>query len=455
MFDKVLIANRGEIALRVIRACKELGLKTVAVFSTADRDALHVRFADESVCIGPPPSAESYLLPKAIIAAAEITNADAIHPGYGFLAENADFAQICIDHDLVWLGPSPSVIEKMGNKSEAKRTMQAAGCPVIPGSDGPVLTAADAKRYAEELRLPVMIKAVAGGGGRGMRLVLRMESVEAAFEMARAEAESSFNNGDLYIEKAVIEPRHVEIQILGDGNGHCIHLGERDCSTQRRHQKLIEESPSPIVDSALRQRMGSVAANAAAAAGYQSAGTMEFLVDREGNFYFMEMNTRIQVEHPVTEMVTGIDLVKEQLRVAQGEPLLAQSEIRFEGHAIECRINAEDASRSFMPSPGKITALNIPGGPGIRVDTHIYQGYSIPPFYDSLIAKLIAHGRDRTEAIARMRRALDEFVVEGVKTTVPFHKSVLGTEAFVSGNLHTKWIEDLMEREAAAKVAAA
>ncbi len=454
MFDKVLIANRGEIALRVIRACKELGIKSVAIFSTADRDSLHVRFASESVCIGPPPSAESYLAPKVIIAAAEITNSDAIHPGYGFLAENADFAQICIDHDIVWLGPPPAVIEKMGNKSEAKRTMQAAGCPVIPGSDGPVANAADARKLAEEIGLPIMIKAVAGGGGRGMRMVMRLEQLEAAFEMARAEAEASFNSGDLYIEKAIIEPRHVEIQILGDGNGHCIHLGERDCSTQRRHQKLIEESPSPAVDAKLRARMGQVAASAAAAVNYSSAGTMEFLVDRDGNFYFMEMNTRIQVEHPVTEMVTGMDLVKEQLRVAQGHPLPRQEEIRFSGHAIECRINAEDPARSFMPSPGRITALNIPGGPGIRVDTHVYQGYSIPPFYDSLIAKLIAHGRDREEAIARMRRALDEFVVEGVKTTIPFHKSVLESEAFVSGNIHTKWIEDLMEREAAVKVPA-
>lgn len=455
MFDKVLIANRGEIALRIIRACKELGLKTVAICSTADRDALHARFADESVCIGPPPSSESYLLPKAIIAAAEITNADALHPGYGFLAENADFAQICIDHGIVWIGPPPAVIDKMGNKSEAKRTMAGAGCPVIPGSDGPVASASDARKLAEEMRLPVMIKAVAGGGGRGMRLVTRMENLETAFEMARAEAEASFNNGDLYVEKAIIEPRHVEIQVLGDGQGHCIHLGERDCSTQRRHQKLIEESPSPAVGPDLRRRMGSVAANAAAAAGYGSAGTMEFLLDRDGNFYFMEMNTRIQVEHPVTEMVTGIDLVKEQLRVARGEPLLLQDEVTFTGHAIECRINAEDPARGFMPSPGKITALNIPGGPGIRVDTHVYQGYSIPPYYDSLIAKLISHGRDREEAIARMRRALDEFVIEGVKTTIPFHKNVLETEAFLTGDVHTKWIEELMERETAAKATAA
>ncbi|HEY3294317.1 MAG TPA: acetyl-CoA carboxylase biotin carboxylase subunit [bacterium] len=449
MFEKVLIANRGEIALRIIRACREMGIKSVAVHSTADRDALHVKFADESVCIGPPPSSESYLQPKALIAAAEITNADALHPGYGFLAENADFAQICIDHGLVWIGPDPSVINKMGHKSEAKRTMQAVGCPVIPGSDGPVSGVAEARRLAEEMGLPIMIKAVAGGGGRGMRLVTRMENLESSFEMAHAEAEASFNNGDLYVEKAILEPRHVEIQILGDGKGGCIHLGERDCSTQRRHQKLIEESPSPVVTPDLRQRMGKVASEAAAAIGYASCGTMEFLVDRDLNFYFMEMNTRIQVEHPVTEMVTGVDLAKEQLRVALGEPLLKQSSIQFRGHAIECRINAEDPSRSFMPCPGKITALNIPGGPGIRVDTHIYQGYTIPPYYDSLIAKLIAWGRDRSEAIARMRRALDEFVVEGIKTTIPFHQKVLLLEQFIASDVHTKWVEEFMEREAA------
>jgi acetyl-CoA carboxylase, biotin carboxylase subunit len=449
MFEKVLIANRGEIALRIIRACRELGIKSVAVHSTADRDALHVKFADESVCIGPPPSSESYLQPKAIIAAAEITNADAIHPGYGFLAENSDFAQICIDHGLLWIGPSPSVIEKMGHKSEAKRTMQAVGCPVIPGSDGPVSGVAEARKIAEEHGLPVMIKAVAGGGGRGMRLITRMENLESGFEMAHAEAEASFNNGDLYVEKAILEPRHVEIQILGDGKGGCIHLGERDCSTQRRHQKLIEEAPSPVVTPELRARMGKIASDAAAALGYASCGTMEFLVDRNLNFYFMEMNTRIQVEHPVTEMVTGVDIAKEQLRVAMGEPLAKQSDIEFRGHAIECRINAEDPSRSFMPSPGTITALNIPGGPGVRVDTHIYQGYTIPPYYDSLIAKLVAWGRDRTEAIARMRRALDEFVVEGIKTTIPFHQKVLLLEQFINSDVHTKWVEEFMEREAA------
>lgn len=453
MFQKVLVANRGEIALRVIRACRELGLKSVAICSTADRDSLHVKFADESVCIGPPPSSSSYLQPKAIIAAAEITGADALHPGYGFLAENADFAQICIDHNIIWIGPHPSVIDKMGHKSEAKRTMRDVGCPVVPGSDGPVPSAMDARKMAVEIGLPIMIKAVAGGGGRGMRLVTKMENVEAAYEMAHAEAEAAFNNGDLYIEKAIIEPRHIEIQVLGDGKGQCIYLGERDCSTQRRHQKLIEESPSPVITPELRDRMGRVAAEAAGALHYASAGTMEFLVDREFNFYFMEMNTRIQVEHPVTEIVTGRDLVKEQLRIALGESLIPQSEIRYQGHAIECRINAEDPARSFMPCPGTITALNIPGGPGVRVDTHVYQGYAIPPYYDSLIAKLIAFGRDRTEAIARMRRALDEFVIEGVKTTIPFHKGVLALDRFIESDVHTKWVEEYME--SAAKSAAA
>lgn len=449
MFKKVLIANRGEIALRVIRACRELGLKTVAVFSTADRDSLHVKFADESVCIGPPPSSQSYLLTKALIAAAEITNADAIHPGYGFLAENADFAQICLDHEIVWIGPSPEVIHSMGNKSEAKRTMKAAGCPVIPGSDGPVASLPEVRRLAEEIGLPIMVKAVAGGGGKGMRLVTRMENLESGFEMARAEAEAAFSNGDLYVEKAILEPRHVEIQILGDGKGHCIHLGERDCSTQRRHQKLIEESPSPAVDDELRLRMGSVAAQSAAALKYGSAGTVEFLLDRDRNFYFMEMNTRIQVEHPVTEMVTGMDLVKEQLKTALGEELPRQESVHWQGHAIECRINAENPERSFMPSPGLITALNIPGGPGIRVDTHVYQGYAIPPYYDSLIAKLVAWGSDRSEAITRMLRALDEFVIEGVSTTIPFHKRVLLMEQFVNNEIHTKWVEEMLEREVA------
>lgn len=438
MFNKVLVANRGEIALRVIRACKDLGLKTVAVFSTADRDSLHVRFADESVCIGPASASQSYLSPKSIISAAEITGADAIHPGYGFMAENSDFAQICLAHEIVWIGPDPKVIDMMGNKSEAKRTMIAAGCPVVPGSDGPVSDAAEARQLAEKFGLPVMIKAVAGGGGRGMRLVQDMNAVETSFEMASAEAEAAFSNGDLYLEKAIVNPRHIEIQVLGDGKGGCIHLGERDCSMQRRHQKLIEESPSPAVDAKLRELMGRTAVQAAGAINYSGAGTMEFLLDRDGHFYFMEMNTRIQVEHPVTEMVTGIDLVKWQLLVAQGEDLPKQKDIQIRGHAIECRVNAEDATRGFLPSPGNVAAWNLPGGPGVRVDTHVYQGYTIPPYYDSLIAKLIVYGATREEALARCRRALSEFVVEGIHTTIPFHLEMLSTDAFVSGNVHTK-----------------
>lgn len=450
MFKKVLVANRGEIALRVIRACKDLGLQSVAVCSTADRDSLHVRFADESVCIGPASALQSYLSPKAIIAAAEITGADAIHPGYGFLAENSDFAQICMAHDIVWIGPDPKVIDMMGNKSEAKRTMIAAGCPVVPGSDGPVTNATEARKLAEKFGLPVMIKAVAGGGGRGMRLVQEMTGVETAFEMASAEAEAAFSNGDLYLEKAIVNPRHIEIQVLGDGRGRCIHLGERDCSMQRRHQKLIEESPSPAVASGLRESMGNTAVQAAGAINYSGAGTMEFLLDQEGNYYFMEMNTRIQVEHPVTEMVTGVDLVKWQLLVAQGEDLPKQKDIQIRGHAIECRVNAEDASRGFLPSPGNVAVWNLPGGPGVRVDTHVYQGYTIPPYYDSLIAKLIVYGATRDEALARCRRALSEFVVEGIHTTIPFHLEMLATEAFKNGNVHTKWVEQYMEQQAKA-----
>lgn len=450
MFNKVLVANRGEIALRVIRACKDLGLKTVAVFSTADRDSLHVRFADESVCIGPASASQSYLSPKSIISAAEITGADAIHPGYGFMAESSDFAQICLAHEIVWIGPDPKVIDMMGNKSEAKRTMIAAGCPVVPGSDGPVSDAAEARQLAEKFGLPVMIKAVAGGGGRGMRLVQDMNAVETSFEMASAEAEAAFSNGDLYLEKAIVNPRHIEIQVLGDGKGGCIHLGERDCSMQRRHQKLIEESPSPAVDAKLRELMGRTAVQAAGAINYSGAGTMEFLLDRDGHFYFMEMNTRIQVEHPVTEMVTGIDLVKWQLLVAQGEDLPKQKDIQIRGHAIECRVNAEDATRGFLPSPGNVAAWNLPGGPGVRVDTHVYQGYTIPPYYDSLIAKLIVYGATREEALARCRRALSEFVVEGIHTTIPFHLEMLSTDAFVSGNVHTKWVEQYMEQQAKA-----
>lgn len=447
MFKKVLVANRGEIALRVLRACKDLGLSTVAVFSTADRDSLHVRFADESVCIGPPSALESYLSPKAIMSAAEITGAEAIHPGYGFLAENADFAQICLAHEVVWIGPSPKVIELMGNKSEAKRTMIAAGCPVIPGSDGPIGSASEARKLAEEFGLPVMIKAVAGGGGRGMRLVHELGNVETAFEMASAEAEAAFNNGELYLEKAIVEPRHIEIQVLGDGKGNCIHFGERDCSMQRRHQKLIEESPSPAVTPELREKMGKTATQAAAAINYSGAGTMEFLLDRSGHFYFMEMNTRIQVEHPVTELVTGSDLVKWQLLVAQGNSLPKQKDVEIRGHAIECRVNAEDAARGFLPSPGVVSVWNLPGGPGVRVDTHVYQGYMIPPYYDSLIAKLIVWGNNREEAIVRCKRALSEFIVEGIHTTIPFHLQMLETEAFQNGDVHTKWVEQYMEQQ--------
>ncbi|MCB9357214.1 MAG: acetyl-CoA carboxylase biotin carboxylase subunit [Calditrichaeota bacterium] len=447
MFKKVLVANRGEIALRVMRACKDIGLSTVAVFSTADRDSLHVRFADESVCIGPPQATESYLSPRAIMSAAEIAGADAIHPGYGFLAENEDFAQICQAHEVVWIGPDPKVIQMMGNKSEAKRTMIKAGCPVVPGSDGPVESAEEARTLAEEFGLPVMIKAVAGGGGRGMRLVTDIANVETAFEMASAEAEAAFSNGDLYLEKAIVEPRHVEIQVMGDGKGNCIHFGERDCSMQRRHQKLIEESPSPAVSPELREKMGRTATQAAAAINYSGAGTMEFLLDRSGHFYFMEMNTRIQVEHPVTEMVTGADLVKWQLLVALGHKLPRQKDVQLRGHAIECRVNAEDAARGFLPSPGKVATWNLPGGPGVRVDTHVYQGYSIPPFYDSLIAKLIVWGETREEAIVRCKRALSEFIVEGIQTTIPFHLQMLETEAFLTGDIHTKWVEQYMEQQ--------
>jgi len=372
--------------------------------------------------------------------------ADAIHPGYGFLAENADFAQICIDHELTWVGPRPEVIQTMGHKSEAKRMMNEAGCPGIPGSDGAVSGVSEAVSIAEQVGYPVMIKAVAGGGGKGMRLVPAPASLESGYEMARAEAEASFNNGELYLEKAILQPRHVEIQVLADGRGKCIHLGERDCSMQRRHQKLIEESPSPAVGPELRERMGKTATRAASAIKYGSAGTMEFLLDADGQFYFMEMNTRIQVEHPVSEMVTGVDLVKEQLRVAMGEPLIKQSAVRFHGHAVECRINAENPARGFIPCPGAITALNVPGGPGIRVDTHVYQGYRIPPYYDSMIAKLIAHGRNRAEAIERMKRALAEFVIEGVDTTIPFHLEMLNTPEFQDGGIHTKWVEQYMEQ---------
>lgn len=440
MFNKVLIANRGEIALRIIRACRELGVQTVAVYSEADKPSLHVRFADEAVCIGPAQGKASYLRIPSILAAAEITGADAIHPGYGFLAENAEFAEICTDSGLAFIGPSPEAIVRMGNKSIAKDTMRNARVPVIPGSQGIVATVEEAIALVAEIGVPVMLKAAAGGGGKGMRLVTRIEDVERAFTTARNEAEAAFNNPDMYIEKFVEDPRHVEIQVFGDRHGNIIHLNERECSIQRRHQKLIEESPSPIMSEQLRQAMGEAAIKAARAVDYVGAGTVEFLVDKHRNFYFMEMNTRIQVEHPVTEISLGIDLVKEQIRVAAGHALSIQQGAP-EFHAIECRINAEDPYHDYRPSPGKIESLHFPGGPGIRVDSHIYQGYQIPPYYDSLVAKLIAFGRTREEAIARMKRALGEFVIEGIHTTIPFHLKMMDNADFISGDFDTKYLD--------------
>ena len=443
MFKKILIANRGEIALRIIRTCKELGIKTVAVYSEADRYSLHVRFADEAVCIGPGPSKESYLNIPRIIAAAEITNAEAIHPGYGFLAENAMFAEICESSGIKFIGPTPDAIEAMGDKALAKETMRKAGVPVIPGSDGVVETLEQAREIANEIGYPIMLKAAAGGGGKGMRMVKNDEELENAWQTARAEAEAAFGNPAVYIEKFIEKPRHIEIQILADEHGNVIHLGERDCSIQRRHQKLIEESPSPIVTPELREAMGQAAVKGAKSVKYRNAGTIEFLVDKDGNFYFMEMNTRIQVEHPVTEMVYGIDIVREQIRIASGEKLgIKQKQIKPNGHAIECRINAEDPFNGFRPSPGKITALHFPGGFGVRVDSHIYQEYVVPPYYDSMIAKLIVHAKNRDEAIARMLRALDEFVIEGVHTTIPFHIKILNSPQFRSGvDYDTKYID--------------
>lgn len=439
-FNKILIANRGEIALRIIRACRELGISTVAVFSEADRYSLHVRFADEAICIGPPSSKESYLNIPRILAAAEITNADAIHPGYGFLAENAQFAEICLTSGLQFIGPKPEMITAMGDKSLAKETMRKASVPVVPGSDGVVKDLDDAKRIAHEIGLPVIIKASAGGGGRGMRIVRAESEIENSFQTARHEAESAFGNPDVYIEKYLEEPRHVEIQILGDSFGNVIHLGERDCSVQRRHQKLIEESPSPAVDAELREKMGAAAVKGAKSVKYLGAGTIEFLLDKTGNFYFMEMNTRIQVEHPVTEFVTGYDLIKAQIEIAAGKRLSAKK-VKFHGHAIECRINAEDPEHDFRPSPGKITSLHFGGGPGIRIDSHIYAGYQIPPYYDSLVAKLIVHANTRDEAITRMQNALEECIIEGIHTTIPFQQKVMQNEKFRSGIFDTKFID--------------
>jgi acetyl-CoA carboxylase biotin carboxylase subunit len=440
MFNKILIANRGEIALRIIRTCQEMGIKTVAVYSTADEDSLHVKFADEAVCIGPPAGKESYLKIPSILAAAEITNAEAIHPGYGFLSENAEFSKICTEHDIKFIGPSPEAISKMGAKAVAKKTMISNNVPVVPGSDGIVESYEDAKAVCDEIGFPVIIKASAGGGGRGMRLVEEASELEKNYNMCRNEAETAFNNPAVYIERFVKNPHHVEIQILSDQHGHHVHLGERDCSLQRRHQKMLEESPSPLMTEELRERMGAAATNAAKAVNYEGAGTVEFLVDDDHNFYFMEMNTRIQVEHPVTEEVTGVDLIELQLRVAAGEEIPAIP-LDFNYHAIECRINAEDPEHNFRPSAGEITVFHPPGGYGVRLDTHAYAGYRIPPYYDSMIAKLIVRAPSRIQAIHKMKRALREFIIEGVKTTIPYHIQLMDNEDFIKGTFDTKYLE--------------
>lgn len=439
---KILVANRGEIACRIIWTCNEMGIKTVAVHSEADREALHVRYADEAICIGPPPSAQSYLNIPAIISAAEITNVDAIHPGYGFLAESETFAKICEDCNIKFVGPKASVIGMMGDKVEARRTMLAAGVPILPGSPDPIDSSDEAAKLAREIGFPVIIKAAAGGGGRGMRIVREESELAGNLEMAQAEALAAFKNGAVYIERYIERPRHIEIQVLADEHGNCIHLGERECSIQRRHQKLLEEAPSAAITPEQREAMGAVAVKACREIGYSSAGTFEFLLDEDGSFYFMEMNTRIQVEHPVTEMVTLADIVRNQIRIASGENLqYEQKDVQIVGHAIECRINAEDPVK-FTPSPGKITAFNIPGGPGVRVDTAVYPGYTVPPYYDSMIAKLIVHARTRELAIARMQRALDMMVVEGIKTTIPLHKKIMANEKFRKGEFSTKFMEE-------------
>ncbi|MBI5694694.1 MAG: acetyl-CoA carboxylase biotin carboxylase subunit [Nitrospirae bacterium] len=441
MFKKILIANRGEIALRIIRACRELGVKAVAVHSTIDANSLHVRYADESICIGPPDSGLSYRNIPAILSAAEITDSEAIHPGYGFLAENANFAEMCETAGIKFIGPSPENIRLMGDKAKAKETMIKAGVPVVPGSDGPVSAEEDVLKIAQGIGYPVIIKASAGGGGRGMRVVHSAGSLVNSFLMCQSEAASAFGNPEVYIEKFVTDPRHVEVQVMADERGNVVHLGERDCSVQRRHQKLVEEAPSPAITPRMRRKMGEVAVAAAKSVGYKNAGTIEFIVSGD-KFYFMEMNTRIQVEHPVTEMVTGIDLVKEQIRVAAGQPLgFTQDDIHIVGHSFECRINAEDPVK-FTPCPGKITSYNVPGGPGVRVDTAVYGGYTVPPTYDSLIAKLIVYGKDRDEAIARMSRALDEYVVEGIKTTIPLQQRIFQDPVFKSGNYTTAYLEN-------------
>jgi len=441
MFKKILIANRGEIALRVIRTCKEMGIKTVAVYSTADADSLHVRFADEAVCVGPPMGRDSYLKIPNIISAAEITNADAIHPGYGFLAENSEFSSVCQEHNIKFIGASSEMIDSMGDKATAKDTMKKAGVPTIPGSDGLLESVDQGMGLAKEVGYPVMLKATAGGGGKGMRLVHDESEFKKAWDSARQEAGASFGNDGLYLEKFVEEPRHIEIQVVGDKNGRVCHLSERDCSIQRRHQKLIEETPSPIVTQELREKMGEAAIKGAEAIGYEGAGTVEFLVDKHGDFYFMEMNTRIQVEHPITEEVTDFDLIKEQIKVAAGIEISGRNYYP-QLHAIECRINAEDPANGFRPSPGKITNLHLPGGHGVRVDSHVYAGYTIPPYYDSMIAKLIVSAQTREEAIIKMRRALSEMVIEGIKTTIPLHMRLMDDDTFQSGHFTTKFLDD-------------
>lgn len=440
MFKKILIANRGEIALRIIRTCKEMGIKTVAVYSTADAESLHVRFADEAVCIGPPPSNLSYLKISNIIAAAEITNADAIHPGYGFLAENAKFSKICAEHGIKFIGASAEMIDRMGDKASAKATMKEAGVPTIPGSEGILESYEQAEKIALQMGFPVMLKATAGGGGKGMRAVWKKENLRAAWDSARQEAGAAFGNDGMYMEKLIEEPRHIEIQVVGDSSGKACHLSERDCSIQRRHQKLTEETPSPFMTDKLREQMGNAAVKAAEFINYEGAGTVEFLVDKHRNFYFMEMNTRIQVEHPITEQVIDYDLIREQIMVAAGIPISGKNYFP-QLHSIECRINAEDPYNDFRPSPGKITNLHAPGGHGVRIDTHVYSGYSIPPNYDSMIAKLITTAQTREEAINKMKRALDEFVIEGIKTTIPFHRQLMEEPDYVAGNYTTKFME--------------
>ncbi|WP_417196464.1 acetyl-CoA carboxylase biotin carboxylase subunit [Bizionia sp.] len=443
MFKKILVANRGEIALRVIRTCKEMGIKTVAVYSTADAESLHVKFADEAVCIGPPPSSESYLKMSNIIAAAEITNADAIHPGYGFLSENAKFSKICEEHDIKFIGASADMINRMGDKANAKATMIEAGVPCVPGSEGIINDYKHCEKLAEEVGYPVMLKASAGGGGKGMRAVWKKENLKDAWESARQESKAAFGNDDMYMEKLIEEPRHIEIQIVGDSTGKACHLSERDCSIQRRHQKLTEEVPSPFMTKALRNKMGDAAVKAAEYIKYEGAGTVEFLVDKHRNFYFMEMNTRIQVEHPITEQVIDFDLIREQILVAYGVPISGKN-YTPKLHSIECRINAEDPFNDFRPSPGRISTLHAPGGHGVRLDTHVYAGYVIPPYYDSMIAKLITTAQTREEAINKMKRALDEFVIEGIKTTIPFHRQLMEDPDYLAGNYTTKFMEDFV-----------